>query len=182
MNLPSSQPIDERALRGAFGEFATGITIVAGRHPETDEPIGFACQSFSSLSLDPPLLLFTAMETSRSWPLIAASGRFSVNILAADQQPISELFGRPNPNRFDKISWQPSAANMPLIDGAVAWMDCQLAQELPGGDHTIVVGQIEDLGTREDAMPLIYHRAGYSELSRPGQRSQAHLRDRRPSV
>ena len=107
-----SAPIDPRAFRQVLGQFCTGITIITTVHDET--PIGFACQSFAALSLDPPLVLFCPTKVSRSWTAIETSGRFCVNVLREQQKDVCARFGSTEPDKFAGIAWHPSPLGSPL--------------------------------------------------------------------
>src|SRR4030081_2960491 len=108
-----SEPIDSRTFRAVLGQFCTGITIITTMHDEV--PIGFACQSFAALSLEPPLVLFCPTKVSRSWKAIEASGGFCVNVLTEKQKDVSARFGSKEPDKFAGIDWIPSKLGLPPI-------------------------------------------------------------------
>jgi flavin reductase (DIM6/NTAB) family NADH-FMN oxidoreductase RutF len=152
-------------MRDVLGHFASGITVVTAH---TDEgPIGFTCQSFSSLSLDPPLIAFAPSRTSRTWPRLRALGRFCVNVLAEGQEALSQNFARSGVDKFAGVNWTPSPHGSPVLDGVVAWIDGVLWAEYDGGDHTIVAARVLDLGGDPDRRPLLYHRGTYGILEGP---------------
>jgi flavin reductase (DIM6/NTAB) family NADH-FMN oxidoreductase RutF len=156
--------VDPRAMREVLGHFASGVTVLTA---VTDEgPIGFTCQSFSSLSLDPPLIAFAPARTSRTWPRLRDIGRFCVNVLAEGQDAVSQNFARSGPDKFAGVPWTPSAHGSPVLDDVVAWIDGELWAEYDGGDHTIVVARVLDLGADPDRRPLLYHRGSYGLLRR----------------
>lgn len=176
-----SGQIDEIAIRRALSEFATGVTIVATT--EGGERVGFACQSFSSLSLEPPMVLFTVMKTSRSWPRIEKSGTFSVNVLSEEQQEYSVAFGRRSVNKFEYGSWSESPLGNPILEDCAVWIDCTVADVHEGGDHWIVTGDIKSIGHRGDRKPLLYHRGSYSRVVASGEDAPVEQQWRqRPSV
>ena len=113
-----SAAVDPRAFRNVLGQFCTGITIITTVHEEV--PVGFACQSFAALSLDPPLVLFCPTKASRSWAAIEASGRFCVNILHENQQEVSARFGSREPDKFGGIDWTPTELGSPVITGSLS--------------------------------------------------------------
>ncbi|GAA4819723.1 3-hydroxy-9,10-secoandrosta-1,3,5(10)-triene-9,17-dione monooxygenase reductase subunit [Tomitella cavernea] len=154
--------IDGRALRNLIGNFATGITIISTMSDEA--PVGFACQSFSSLSLDPPMVLFCPMKTSRSWNAIEAAGRFGVTILAEDQQDACAVFGSRNPDKFASVDWHRSPGGMPILDGELAWIDCTVEKVVDGGDHHVVFGRVQAFGTGEPDKPLLFYRGQYTGI------------------
>ena len=108
--MTARQPIDPRTFRHVLGQFCTGITIITTVHD--DEPVGFACQSFAALSLDPPLVLFCPTKVSRSWQAIEASGKFCVNVLHENQKDVSARFGSKEPDKFAGIDWSPSHSRL----------------------------------------------------------------------
>jgi len=159
--------IDAAAFRTVLGHFCTGVTVITGSGP--DGPVGFACQSFAALSLDPPLVLFCPAKSSGSWPGIEASGHFGVNVLGADQQDVSTVFGSRGVDKFASIAWRPAASGAPLIDGVLTWIDCAIETVHDAGDHYIVVGRVTELGHAEPVRPLLFYRGRYtSAVSEPG--------------
>lgn len=151
---------DARQFRHALGNFCSGVTVIAGLSSD-GHPIGFACQSFSSLSIDPPQVLVCPGKTSRSWPRIAAAGRFTVNVLAHDQQEICVAFGSSTAAKFETVPWSIRHGAV-LIPNALAWIDCDIKAIHDGGDHHIVVGGVRDLCVvREDDAPLVFFRGNY---------------------
>jgi 3-hydroxy-9,10-secoandrosta-1,3,5(10)-triene-9,17-dione monooxygenase reductase component len=151
--------IDPHLMREVLGHFASGVTVVTA--VDDDEPIGFTCQSFSSLSLDPPLVVFAPARTSRTWPRLRELGRFCVNVLAEDQDGLSAAFARSGEDKFAGVPWRPSRHGSPVLEGVVAWIDCALWAEYDGGDHTIVAARVLDLGADPGRRPLLFHRGGY---------------------
>lgn len=157
---PSRTPGPHPTFRQVLGHFPSGITVITGR---TDVgPVGFTCQSFSSLSLDPPLVVVLPGLSSTSWPRIARTGRFCVNILSADQEALSATFAQSGNDKFDAIGWTPSPSGLPVLDGVCAWLDCEIDSVHPGGDHLIVVGAVHHLAAVDGTRPLVYHRGGYA--------------------
>jgi len=153
-----------RRFRDVLGCFASGIVVVTTMSGE--EPVGMTCQSFSSVSLDPPLVTFIPARTSRAWPLIQRAGRFCVNILAADQERISAQMATKGADKFAGIEWTPAAATgSPVIAGTLAHLDCTIHAVYEGGDHFIVVGRVEHLETHDPEAaatePLLYFRGRY---------------------
>jgi 3-hydroxy-9,10-secoandrosta-1,3,5(10)-triene-9,17-dione monooxygenase reductase component len=156
--------VDPRAMREVLGHFASGVTVVAALTEAG--PIGFTCQSFSSLSLDPPLVAFAPARTSRTWPRLREIGRFCVDVLAEGQDDLSQRFAGTDEDRFDGVAWRRSPHGAPVLDGVVAWIDAELWAEYDGGDHTIVVARVLDLGADPARRPLLYHRGSYGLLRR----------------
>lgn len=149
---------DSRAYRDTCGQFCTGVVVVAGL--ENDALVGLAAQSFVSLSLAPPLISFSPAKTSTSWPRIRPLGNFCVNVLAADQQAVSDAFAQAG--KAADVGWRKTAAGAPILDGAMAYVECGLAAEHDAGDHTIVVGDVRGFAIlRPEVRPLLYFRGGY---------------------
>ncbi|NUP59540.1 MAG: flavin reductase family protein [Pseudarthrobacter sp.] len=152
-----------RRLRDVFGTFATGLTVITGSTP--GGPAGFTCQSFASLSLEPALVTFSPARTSTTWPVLRQAGSFTVNILPAEHQHLAAQFARSGADKFAGVSYQESPLGNPVLDDALAWIDCELHAEYDGGDHTIVVAAVRHLSARPDAAPLLFFKGGYAGLS-----------------
>jgi 3-hydroxy-9,10-secoandrosta-1,3,5(10)-triene-9,17-dione monooxygenase reductase component len=158
--------IDPARFRQALGHFCTGITVVTGM-AENGEPAGFACQSFAALSLDPPLVLFCPSRESRTWPVIQRSGRFCVNVLAHGQRELSAVFGRRGTDKFAGTAWTRSPGGAPLLPGVLTWVDCEIEDVHPAGDHLIVLGRVTELGEHRDERPLLFYRGAYAVTEHP---------------
>ncbi|MDO0933996.1 flavin reductase family protein [Streptomyces sp. DG2A-72] len=157
-------PVDQAEFRRVLGNFATGVAVVTS--PATDGesgPAGFACQSFSSLSLDPPLVAFMVGRTSTTWPCIARAGAFCVNVLAADQGALCRGFAVSGGDKFAGVAHDAApVSGSPRLAGALAWIDCTIHAVHTGGDHLIVVGRVDDLGTADTPeAPLLFHRGRF---------------------
>ena len=161
-----SPDFDTRQFRTAMGQFCTGVTIITTLGDD-DQPIGFACQSFAALSLDPPLVLFCPMKQSRTWPIIERRGSFCVNVLANRQQEVSAQFGAPGENKFTGVDWDASPLGLPVIRHCLTWVECTVENVLDGGDHHIVVGRAQTLGEVLQDKPLLFYRGGYLSTERP---------------
>lgn len=160
-----------------LGGFASGVTVIAALND--DVPVGMTCQSFSSVSLDPPLVLFVPSSTSRTWPLIRSVGCFGVSILADGQQTLANRFAAPATDKFAGVDWTPSGrTGSPLIAGAVAWLDCVVEAVHPGGDHDIVVGRVVDLVVGPAEQPLVFYRGSYhsTDLTTQGELDDSEAR------
>lgn len=179
--------IDPRTFRHVLGQFCTGITIITTVHD--DEPVGFACQSFAALSLDPPLVLFCPTKQSRSWQAIEASGRFCVNVLHEDQKDVSARFGSREEDKFAGIDWIPSPLGSPVLAGTLAHIDCAVNSVHDGGDHFVVFGSVhslsevpsdersrEESSTRRKPRPLLFYRGEYTGIE-PDKTTPAQWRD-----
>src|SRR5689334_14880818 len=139
--------VDPATLRDVAGRFPTGVAVIT---TELDgRPYGFSANAFSSLSLEPPLVLVCAARTSSTRPALVASGGFGINILAADQEDLCRTFARKVDDRFAGVEWRPSPLGHPVIDGALAYLDCSLHSLLPGGDHVIFTGLVASAQARD---------------------------------
>jgi flavin reductase (DIM6/NTAB) family NADH-FMN oxidoreductase RutF len=163
--VTSTLSVEPPRFRTLLGQFASGIVLVTGS--DEDGPVGFTCQSFCSVSLDPPLVSFCVGSASASYPRIRRSGGFAVNVLAEDQQGLSRRFAQPDTDRWSGVAWRSGPGGNPWVTGALAWLDCTIVAEHPAGDHTIVVGRVEALGNDEGAAtePLVFFRGQYRRLA-----------------
>jgi len=157
-----ASPIDRGRFREVLGHFASGVTVVTAL--EEGQPVGFTCQTFSSLSLDPPLILFAAAKTSTSWPRISEAGAFCVNVLEAHQEPLCRVFAETGADKFAGVGWTQASSGSPILEGVLAWVDCELEQIVDAGDHELVVGRVLDLGASPGA-PLVFYRGGFGGFS-----------------
>lgn len=163
--MTSTLSIDPPRFRTLLGQFASGIVLVTGS--DRDGPVGFTCQSFYSVSLDPPLVSFCVGCASTSYPRIRQGGGFAVNVLTRDQHALAGRFAQTGADRWAGVAWRPSPAGNPLVEGALGWLDCTIVAEHPAGDHFIVVGRVESLGDDADrpAEPLVFFRGEYRSLA-----------------
>lgn len=154
-------PIDEFRFRQAMGHFASGVTVITTEHD--GQLYGMTVSSFASLSLKPPLVLICVDSTVKCHDAIAGSGCFVVNILTKEQEHLSRRFATRDIDKFVGVALRDGLLGVPLLDGALASIECRLHQTLPGGDHTIFIGEVLDAVVREGS-PLLYYRRGYHEL------------------
>lgn len=133
---------DTRDLRNAFGTFMTGVTVVTS-HTADGEPLGFTANSFTSVSLDPPMVLVCLANTSQNYDALVNSEGFAVNILSEHQIEISNTFARPVDDRFAGVEWHKGPAGSPIIDGVSAWFDCKMHKTVDAGDHVILIGSVQ---------------------------------------
>jgi 3-hydroxy-9,10-secoandrosta-1,3,5(10)-triene-9,17-dione monooxygenase reductase component len=150
-------------LRRVMGHFATGVAVVAAIHD--DRPHGMAVNSFTSVSLRPPMVAFCAGHTSTTWPWLRRAGRFAVSVLAEGQERLGNAFGTAGADRFAESGWTRSPQGEPLVPGAVAWLDCTIVRVLPIGDHDLVVGEVGTVGLGDRSSPLVFFRGGFVRLS-----------------
>lgn len=157
-------PVASGEFRRVLGNFATGVTVITAPAADGESgPAGFACQSFSSLSLDPPLVVFMVGRTSTTWPRIARAGVFCVNVLAAHQGALCSGFAVSGADKFAGVDHEPAPfSGSPRLAGATAWIDCAIHAVHTGGDHLIVVGRVEALGTGDsEETPLLFHKGRF---------------------
>lgn len=150
--------IEKAEFRAVLGHFASGVTVVTGIDGEG--PVGLTCQSFFSLSLDPPLIAIAPSNTSVSWPRIAAVGSFCVNVLSAEQEAVARDFAVSGGDKFTGVGWSPASSGAPHIHDVLAWLDCDIREVIDGGDHRLVVGRVRELGSGRGE-PLLFYRAGF---------------------
>lgn len=157
-------PVDQAEFRRVLGTFATGVTVITAPPADGEHsPAGFACQSFASLSLDPPLVVFMVARTSTTWPRIARAGVFCVNVLAAGQSVLCRGFAVSGADKFAGVPYDAApVSGSPRLAGAAAWVDCAVHAVHTGGDHLIVVGRVDALGTtEEETAPLLFHKGRF---------------------
>ena len=160
-------PGEQDSFRLVMSQFCTGVVIVASA---TDgQAFGLTCQAFSALSLDPPLVALGVGRGSTTWPLIRRAGRFCISILSSDQQELALRFAVSGGPKFSGVDWLESPGGSPIIPGCVAWVECQMESQIATGDHYLVVGAVEALGTAElDSAPLVFFRRVFGGVSVAG--------------
>jgi flavin reductase (DIM6/NTAB) family NADH-FMN oxidoreductase RutF len=156
--------IDHDLFRAVLGRFASGITIITARD-EHGTPHGMTVSAFSSLSLDPPLILVCIGHDATMAPLMARATSFAVNILSAGQEAVSRRFAGKVDDRFAGIGYHDGELGDPVLEEVLAWIQCRIVARHEAGDHVIVVGQAEQAGAT-DGKPLLYYRGGYATLER----------------
>jgi 3-hydroxy-9,10-secoandrosta-1,3,5(10)-triene-9,17-dione monooxygenase reductase component len=167
---PAGAPvIDPRVFRDTLGRFASGVVVVTGIDAET--PLGFTCQSFYSVSTDPPLISISVLKTSTTYPRIQRTGKFAVNVLGGGQHAISHQFSLSGTDEWAGVGWSTTRAGTPVLEGTMMWVDCTIWAEHDAGDHVIVLGRVQELSPL-DAMqhddPLLYFRGKYRHLDPMG--------------
>lgn len=150
----------DRLFRDVLGRFATGVTVVTGLLDGV--PYGLTCQSFTSVSLEPPLVLFCPARTSRAWPLIQRSGHFCVNILSAEQEHVSRVMASRGTDKFAGLDWERSrVTGSPVLAGTLGHVDATISSVHEAGDHFAVVGRVLDLRAHDGDRPLLFFRGAY---------------------
>ena len=164
----SSFSIEPLRFREALGHYASGITVITSH--VAGELVGFTCQSFHSVSMSPPLVSFSVMSSSASYPKIRQAGRFAVNILSDEQVDISNQFARRGTDKWRGVAWQESPLGNPIIVGSLHWLDCEIVAEHAAGDHLIVIGEVKALNLQEAGatQPLLYFKGQYRNIAAPG--------------
>lgn len=153
-----------RTFRDVLGRFASGITVVTAL--VDGAPIGLTCQSFSSVSLEPPLVVFIPARTSRAWPLIQRERRFCINLLAAGQAELSNRMAARSGDKFAGVDWRPSTVTgAPVLSGTLGHLDCEVYAVHEAGDHWLVVGRVLDLVAHDADEPLLFYRGRYHGLN-----------------
>ncbi len=154
---------DAATFRTVLGHFCSGITVVTA--VDGGEPVGLTCQSFSSVSLDPPLVLFVAAKAANSWPRIRSAGHFTANVLAEDQEALARRFAIRGADKFAGVGWRPGPSGAPVLDHCLAYIDCEIDAVHGAGDHDIVVGRVLELAVTREASPLLFFRGGYGKFA-----------------
>jgi flavin reductase (DIM6/NTAB) family NADH-FMN oxidoreductase RutF len=154
-------PIDDARFRQVLGHFASGVTVVTTEYE--GQPYGMTVSSFTSLSLEPPLILFCVDTKLTTQAALLGAGKFVVNILEQSQEHLSRRFAKRDIDKFQGVAYHVGALGLPVLDGALAVIECRLHSTAPGGDHLILIGEVVDLQLRE-GLPLLYYRSGYHEL------------------
>ena len=153
--------IDVARFKEVLGHFVTGVAVVTA---STDEgPVGFTCQTFGALSLEPTLISFSAVSASNSWPRARDVGVVGVNILSSEQEAIARVFGRSGDDKFAGIGWSPAPGGAPMIDGALAHLEGRIEVVTTHGDHDIVVLSVEYVVSHHGA-PLVFYRGGFASF------------------
>ena len=150
---------DSRAFRRCLGQFTTGVTVITACHAE--QMVGMSVNSFSALSLEPPLVLWSIRRESGSLAVFRQASHFAINVLAADQVGVSSLFASPKEDKFAQSRWTLGRSGAPLLEGTIAHMECRLEQVLEGGDHLILIGRVERYA-RFVGDPLLFTQGRYA--------------------
>lgn len=156
-------PVSPEEFRQALGHFASGVTVVTTRDAD-GEPQGLTVSAFCSVSLNPPMVLVCIDKTANCYKAFADSGVYVVNILSLDQELISRRLASKEPNKFEGVAYRLGIENIPVLDGVLASVECRVVSLYEGGDHTILVGKVENVMVR-DGEPLLYFRGGYVRLT-----------------
>lgn len=161
----TGEVLDKAEYRAALGRFVTGVAVVTTTDAE-GRRIGLTINSFNSVSLDPPLVLWSLANCAPSLAAFTAAGHFAVNVLACSQRDLAMQFARPRQDKFEGVDIVPGVKDLPLLRGAIATFECRTHERLEGGDHTIFLGRVERIRFFDDK-PLVYYRGRFSELTEP---------------
>lgn len=148
--------------RSVLGHFPTGVVVVTASAEHG--PVGLSVNSFTAVSLEPPLVAFCAHRRSRSWVAMRERRAFCVNVLAEDQEALSRVFATRGADKFHGIGWSPAPSGSPRLWGALAWIDCSIEAVYDGGDHEICVGRVQELDVEPGDGPLVFYRGGYGRF------------------
>lgn len=167
MSRATPPNFDAAAFRMALGQFATGVTVITTRAP-SGQLIGITASSFNSVSLDPPLVLWSLAHRSASMPVFRSNSHYVINVLASSQLELCKRFATFKGDRFEGIAHAAGNSGMPVLDGALAWFECHNRSRYDEGDHVIFVGEVERCGVHPDASgaaPLVFHGGGFHGLT-----------------
>jgi len=156
--------IPAATFRETLGHYPTGVAVVTAI-AEDGAPVGMVVGSFTSVSLDPPLVAFLPTKGSGSWARLSTAARWCVNVLAADQEDTCRRFASRAPDKFAGVSWTAAPGGSPILDGVVAWIECDPHDTVEGGDHWIVLGRVRDLGVCRRTLPLLFFQGGYGRFT-----------------
>lgn len=155
--------VEKEDLRQVMGRYATGAAIVTGSWK--GRLYGMTVNSFTSVSLSPPIILFCPDKRSETWPPIWKSRHFAVNILGCDHGELCRRFAKKGEDRFDGIDCVSAANGSPLLHDAVAFLECEVYRVHDGGDHFVTLGRVHDMGVRGESPPLVFYRGAYHQLA-----------------
>ena len=165
--MSATQAVDSDVFRRVMGHFVTGVTVVSAF--DDGQPFGITVNALSSVSLDPPLVMVALDRRRFLTPIVRAAGRYAVNILSEDQQALSDCFAGapvlPGRDAFCGAAWHPGESGLPLIDGAIATLECTVVETFSAGDHDLFIGRVDTLANEPDhPMPLLYYRRRYLRI------------------
>jgi flavin reductase (DIM6/NTAB) family NADH-FMN oxidoreductase RutF len=161
-----SNDIDPGLFRETLGHYPTGVAVVTAIGANGN-PVGMVVGTFSSVSMDPPLIAFYPMSNSRSFAELRNASAFCINVLASDQESFCRRFATAGESKFDGVEWRPAPLGSPILDGAVSWIECTFEDVREAGDHFIVLGRVQDLAVERSTLPLLFFQGGYGRFS-PG--------------
>lgn len=166
--LQTGDPRDTGALRKALGWFATGVTIATTLDAER-RPVGLTCNSFNSVSLEPPLVLWSLGRSAYSRPWFERTSHFAINVLPAEARGLAMRFAKPLENKWAGVAWEPGDTGMPCLPIALACFECRVRERFVGGDHLIFLGEVEAMRSRDAGAPLVFLRGGFGHFRLAGE-------------
>lgn len=155
--------MDPTFFRSVMGSFCTGVSVVTS--VDDGEPVGFTCQSLTSVSLDPPLVSFCSALTSTTWPRVRRNGRVLINVLADAHAETSATFARSGADKFAAVDWHWTPSGLPALDGALTQIEATVVTEHIAGDHTLILAEVQSAWTDESRDPLLFFRSAYQVLA-----------------
>lgn len=158
--------IDPSTFRTTMGHYPTGVCVITSIGDD-GRALGMTVGTFTSVSIDPPLIGFFPDKKSSSWPEIAATGKLCVNVLAQDQEWLGRRFAARDADRFADVVHDHSPSGLPILDGAVAWIDCSIHSVSDAGDHYLVLGAVESMAIERPAAPLVFHQGRFAHVATP---------------
>ncbi|MGW0809403.1 flavin reductase family protein [Nonomuraea sp. NPDC002799] len=164
---PANGHLDSLRFRQVLGRFATGVVAITALDQASGRPCGLAANSFTSVSLNPPLVAFCVAHTSTSWPKVRGANVITVNVLAEQQQAVCVQMAARGGDKFAGLEWTGSPGGNPVLEGALAWIDCVVEDEHLAGDHMIVVARVLQLDVHAEGGPLVFFRGGYGGFVAP---------------
>ncbi len=168
--MPTTDAIDSDTFRRVMGHFVTGVTVVTAL--DGQRPFGITVNALSSVSLDPPLVMVALDRRRFLTPIVRVAGRYAVNILSEEQQELSDCFAgapvEPGREDFCGATWHPGDTGLPLLDGAIATLECSVVETFSAGDHDLFIGRVDTLSNEphHHPMPLLYYRRNYLRIER----------------
>jgi len=159
---PAPEPVTADVFRSVFRDHAARVVVVTAAGDPA--PAGFTATSLSSVSLQPPMVSFAVARSASAWATVARSRRLAVHLLARDQDWLARTFATSGIDRFAEVRWRPGAGGEPLLEGAAAYLCCQVVQHVPAGDHVLVLARVAEARINRSGSPLIYHDGGYASV------------------
>lgn len=163
-NAPTESELGPKRFRYVLGHFATGVVAITSLD-DAGRPLGMVVSSFSSVSLDPPLVAFYPQRSSTTWPAIQGSGRFCANVLSSSQMDVCESLARKGGDKFSDLQWHLNADGLPTFPRALATISCEIDSCFEAGDHKIVLGRVIELQNSEHPEPLVFFKGGYGSVA-----------------
>lgn len=171
---------ERQPFRDVMGQFASGIVVVTA-DTEDHGAVGFTCQSFFSLSLEPPMVAFAVSSASQTWERMRSTNRLCINVLAEGQEQLSRGFARSGVNKFEGVNWSSGPSGTPILHGVTAWIEVVRLHEFPGGDHLIVTAAVERQWAHPSRRPLMFFQSRYAGILPHGYQLDGDQSEKSPS-